>query len=100
MTLCAKRVMVFRKAPRPPVRYLSTTMNRSPIALACAFAFAACNQGPSSSAAVADPAPATAPAAPTTPASPATPTGGPAVRLGAAISAPEVALADIAKDPD
>jgi hypothetical protein len=100
MTLCAKRVIVFRKAPPPPVRYLSTTMNRSPIALACAFAFAACNQGPSSSAAVAEPAPAIAPATPAAPAIAATPTGGQSVRLGAAISAPEVALADVAKDPE
>lgn len=81
------------EAARGPMRYLSTTMTRGPIGLLSALALlAACNQEPPAPAAAADPPkPSAAPVA----AAPASS----AVHLGAPIAAPEVALADVAKDP-
>jgi hypothetical protein len=75
------------------VRYAFTTMSRRSIALSCALALVACNQGPTSGAAP----PESAPPTPTTPA--ATASASNAIHLGGPVSAPEVALADVAKDP-
>jgi hypothetical protein len=64
------------------------------IVFSCVIALGACNQAP---------APAAAPAEPAAPAKAAAAAAAPApnvVRLGAPISAPEVALADVAKDPN
>jgi len=101
MTLCANRVIAFTKAPRSSVRYLSMTMTRRSIAFACALALVACNEGPTATASSSAPTPATPQATAATPSNAqASPSAPPAVHLGEAISGPEVALADVAKDPN
>jgi hypothetical protein len=70
----------------------TSIMDRSHFTLACVIFLSACNTAP--------PAPSAEPAVPPKPA--AAPAPAPAasvVKLGEAISAPEVALADVAKDP-
>lgn len=91
MTLCATRVIV-RGGHRTPHALFLRTMTRT-IVFSCVIALAACNQAPAPAAAPAEPA---APAKAATPATPASNV----VRLGSPISAPEVALADVAKDPN
>jgi hypothetical protein len=89
------------QATKPALRYASVIMMRSTLAFACTLAVAACNQGPTTTSATTSPQPPRA--SPTSAAKAALPapvaTASNVVRLGAPISAPEVALADVAKDP-
>jgi len=87
LTLRANVGGALRKAEASLVRYAFPIMNYRRIALPFALALAACNREPPA----ADPVP----AASMTHAAPRPPVE----HLGAAISAPEVALADVAKDP-